>query len=152
MRKYLTVSTQHTFQRCLLVDTTSRRRTTSNHRWKNVMCFNVGIYNVEQRWINVAYFNVDMDNIRQRWNNVVIFNIEFHNVGKNRKMLWKWMFPKRTKKKKDILNWIHGIQSFNYYFIIFFTLLPVLIGICRRVLVKPRKLLKDHDEYCIART
>ena len=34
------------FQRCLLVDATSRRGTTSNQRWSNVMYFNVEIYNV----------------------------------------------------------------------------------------------------------
>ena len=33
--------------------------------------------------------------------------------------LWKWPFPKRTKQ--IISNRIHGIRSFNYYFIIFFT-------------------------------
>ena len=52
------------FQRFLLADTTSRRGTTSNQRWNNVVYFNVGIYNVEQRRINVVYFNVDMNNVR----------------------------------------------------------------------------------------
>ena len=89
---------------CLLVDTTSRCGTTSNQRWKSVMYCNVGINNIEQRRINVVYFNVDMNNVRQCWNNVAIFNVEFYNVGKRRKTLWKWPFPKRTKT--DILNWI----------------------------------------------
>ena len=61
------------FQRCRLVDTRSRRGTTSNQPWNNVVYFNVGIYNVELRLINVVYFNVDMNNVRQRRNNVVIF-------------------------------------------------------------------------------
>ena len=30
-------------------------------------------------------------------------------------MLWKWAFPKRTKKK-IISEWIHWIQSFHYFF------------------------------------
>ena len=70
------------FQRCLLVDATSRRGTMSNQRWNNVVYFNVERYNVKQRRINVVYLNVDMNNVRQRRNNVVIFNVEFYNVGK----------------------------------------------------------------------
>ena len=64
--------------------------------------------------------------------------------------LWRWPFLKRTKK--IISNKIHGIESFNNYFITFFTLLTMLRGICRRVLARPRKFLKDHRRYCIART
>ena len=60
---------------------TSRRRTTSNQRWNNVVYVNVKIYNVEQRWNNVLFFNVKINNLRQRRNNVVIFNVDFHNVG-----------------------------------------------------------------------
>ena len=36
-------------QRCFQVDTKSRRRTTSNQRWNNVVYVNVEIYNVQQR-------------------------------------------------------------------------------------------------------
>ena len=54
------------FQRCLLVDTTSRRGTTSNQRWNNILYFIAGLDNVEQRRINVVYFKVDMNNVRQR--------------------------------------------------------------------------------------
>ena len=64
--------------------------------------------------------------------------------------LWKWSFLKITKQ--IISNKIHGIQSFNYCFIIFFTLLPTLKGICWRVLARLRKFFKDHERYCIART
>ena len=49
--------------------------------------------------------------------------------------LRKWTFPKRAKK--IILNLIHWIQSFNY-----FTLLPILWGICWKILAN----------YYIART
>ena len=154
------------FQRCLLVDTTSRRETKSNQRSNNVVYFNVGIYNVEQcqinvvyfnvgiynveqRQTNVVYFNVDMNNIRQPRNNVAIFNVEFYSVGKRQNNVVKMTISKKNKNK-NISNRIHGIQNFNY-FIIFFTLLPMLRGICRRVLAKPRKFLKDHEKYCIAR-
>ena len=54
------------FQRCLLDDTTSRRGTTSNQRWNNVLYFIAGIDNVEQRRINVVYFKVDINNVTQR--------------------------------------------------------------------------------------
>ena len=32
------------------------------------------------------------------------------------------------------------------------TLLPMLRGICRRVFAKPRKFLKNHEKYAVART
>ena len=91
-----------------------------------------------------------MNNVRQRRNNVVIFNVEFHNVGKRRNNVVKMTISK--KSKKIISNRIHSIQSFNYYFIIFFTLLPMLRGICRKVLANTRKFLKVDEKYCIART
>ena len=64
--------------------------------------------------------------------------------------LWKWPFIKTTKQ--IISNKMHGIQTFNYYFVILFTLLPMLRGICWRVLARPRKFFKDRERYCIART
>ena len=85
------------FQRCLLVDTTSRRGATSNQRWSNVVYFNVGICNVEQRWINVVYFNVDINNVRQRRNNIVIFNVDMNNVGKRRNNVVKMTISKKNK-------------------------------------------------------
>ena len=95
-----------------------------------------------QRWINVVHFNGDINNVGQRRNNVVIFNVEFHNVGKRPNNIAKMTISKKNKNK-NISNKILGIQSFNYYFIIF-TLLPILRGICQRVLAKSRKFLKDH--------
>ena len=64
--------------------------------------------------------------------------------------LWKWLFLKRTKQ--IISNRIQGIRSFNCYFIIFFTLLPMLSWICQRVLARPQKFFKYYERYCIART
>ena len=118
-------------QRCLLVDMTSRHDTTSNQRWNNVVYFNVGIYNIKQRWINAVYFNDDGSNVRQRRNNF-LFNVEIH----------KWPFLKKTRTKKIISNWIPWIQSFYCYFIIFFTLLPILRRICWRILAKKLKSWK----------
>ena len=71
-------------QRCFWVDMTSRRCTTSNQRWNNVVYVNVEIYNLEQRWNNIVFFNVELNNVTQRRNKVVIFNVDFHNVGKRR--------------------------------------------------------------------
>ena len=59
----------------------SRRRTTLNQRWNNVVFVNVEIDNVEQRRINILHFKVDLSNVRQRRNKVAIFNVDFHNVG-----------------------------------------------------------------------
>ena len=50
------------FQRCLLVETTSRRWATSN-----------------QCWNKAVYFNVNMNNVRQRRNNVVKMIISKNN-------------------------------------------------------------------------
>ena len=72
------------FQRCFLVDITSRSCTSSNKRWSNVVYVKDGIYNVEKRRINVVYFNVDFNNVRQRRNNVVIFIVDLHNVEPRR--------------------------------------------------------------------
>ena len=80
-------------------------------------CFNVVFWlirrrNVGKRQINVEtmYFNVDINNVRQRRNNVAILNVDMNKL----------------KKTKIISNRIYKIRSFNYYFIIFFTLLPML--------------------------
>ena len=58
--------------------------------------------------------------------------------------LWKWQFLNRTKQ--IISNRIHEIGSFNYYFIIFFTLLPVLIEYVEEYLQGRKKssnIMKD---------
>ena len=78
---------------------TSRRRTTSNLRWNNVVYVNVEIYNVQQRRINVAYFNVDLNNVRQRRNNVVILNVNFHNVGQRRNNVANMTISKKIKPR-----------------------------------------------------
>ena len=43
------------------------------------------------------------------------------------------------------------IKSFNYYFIIFLTVLLMLRWICWRINAKPPDFLKNHEKYCIAR-
>ena len=123
------VSPQERFQRYFYVAfwLIRRRDVESTLKQRCVFqCWNL------QCWINVVYFNFDMNNGRQRRNNVVIFNVEFHNVGKRPSNIVKMTISKKNKNK-NISNKIHGIQSFNYYFIIF-TLLPMLRGIVKEYL------------------
>ena len=140
-------NTSTLFQRCLLVDTTSRRGAKSNQRWNNVVYFNVGIFNVEQRWINVVYFNVDMNNVETTLSFSTLIWTTLVNVETT---LWKWPFLKRAKQ--IISNRIHQIRSFCCYFIIFFTLLPMLSWIRRGVLARSQKFFKYYERFCIART
>ena len=73
---------------------TSRRRTTSNQRWNNVV-----YVNDEQRRINFLYSNVDINNVRPRRNNV-IFNVEFHNVDQSRNNVLNINICKKLKRTK----------------------------------------------------
>ena len=124
------------------------RRTTSNKRWNNVAYLNVGIYNVEQCRIMVAYFNVDVNNVRQNRNNVVLFNFEFYSVGQPGSTVVKIAISKKNdnnnKKSLQFNNWI---RSFNCYFLISFTLLPILRRICWRILAKPQ-ILSSWKKLC----
>ena len=135
------------FQRCLLVGTTSRRGTTSDQRWNNVVYFNVGICNVESTLCISTLIWTTLDNVEAT---LSFSTSSFTTLVNVETTLWKWPFLKITKQ--IISNKIHGSQSFNYYFIILFTLLPMLRGLCWRVLARLRKLFKDHERYCIART
>ena len=93
--KYNPANISTSVPRCFWVDMTSRRRTTSNQRWNNVVYVNVEIYNVEQRWNNAVFFNVELNNVRQRRNYVVIFNADFHNVGQRQNNVVEWPFEKK---------------------------------------------------------
>ena len=133
-------------QRGLLVDMTSRRRPTSNQRWKNVAYLNVVIKNVKQCRIIVAYFNVDVNNVRQCRNSDVLFKVKFYNVGQRANNVVKITIAKMNKKNHFKL--IHWIQSFNCYFIILFTLLLILRAICWRILAKSQKLRSWKNLCC----
>ena len=54
--------------------------------------------------------------------------------------------PFRKEQKK--LFQIEYNQSFNCYFIVVFTLLPILWGICWRILAKPQKLRSWNIQHC----
>ena len=81
-----------------IIDMTSRRRTTSNQQWKNVVYVKANICNFEQPRTNVVYFNVNLNNIRQRQNNAVIFNVDFHKVAKRRNNVVNMTIWKKVKK------------------------------------------------------
>ena len=121
-----------------------------------VSTFSFGQYNVAT-WDNVKSMLkqrcVFQRYNSQRWINVVYFNIDMNNIGKHRNNVLKMTISKKNKNTNRIqTNRIHTIQSFNYYFIFFFTFLPMLKGICQKVLAQPRKFSKDYETYCIART
>ena len=137
------------FQCCLLVDTTSRHGTTSNQCWNNAMYFNVGILttsnNIESTLCISMLIWTTLDNIET----MLSFSMSsFTTLVNVETMLWKHPFPKRIKKIQiKSSNRMHEIESFNYYLIIFFTLLPMLRGTCKRVLAKPQssyKIMKNN--------
>ena len=66
-------------------------------------------------------------------------------------MLWNLPFPKNNNNNNNNKNYfklIHWIQSFNFCFIILFSLLPILRGICWRILGKPQKLRSWKKQCC----
>ena len=76
-----------------------------------------------------------LDNVEAVKTTLSFLTSNFATLVNVKTTLRKWTFPKRAKK--IILNLIHWIQSFNY-----FTLLPILWGICWKILAN----------YYIART
>ena len=114
-------------------------------------------------WCDVATW----DNVIQRWNNVVYFNVEIYNVEST--LTWTTLDNVKTTSfstssfltlvnvettlsKKINSNRIPGIQSFNYYFIIF-TCSPCSEGSMTKSPCKATKVLKRlwkilHCNYC----
>ena len=137
------------FQRCLLVDTTSWRQLqlsvetklcvltmefTLSNNVESMLCISTLI------WTTLG--NVETTLSLSTSNFTTLVNVEA--------TLWKWPFIKQTKQIMS--NRIHGTQTFNYYFIIFFTLLTMLRGICPRVFARQRKFFRDLKTYSIAST
>ena len=144
---------QQTFQRCFSVVLWLMRRRDVWQRQINVeTTLNISTLefttscNVQSTLCISALTWTTLDNVETT---LSFLTSSFTTLVNVETRLWKWLFLKRTKK--IVSNRIHGVQSFNSCFIIF-TLLPMLRGICRRVLAKPRKFLKDYEKYCIART
>ena len=125
---------------------TSRRRTTSNQCWNNVVYVNVEIYNVQQRWNNVVYFNVELNNVRQRRNNVVIFNVDFHNVGQRRNNVADMTIWKKNKPRFK-----NKIIFFSFKEYAELKIFLILRGICKRIFAEPQKFLK-HLIYWITKS
>ena len=123
---------------------TSRRRTTSNQHWSNVVYVNVEIYNVQQRWNNVVYFNIELNNVRQRQNNVYL-NIGFHHVGQRRNNVANKTISQKNyaliQKQINIFE-LQGIcrtQNLLQFF-------SILRGICKRIFAEPQKFRSSRPE------
>ena len=133
------VWTHQTFQRCFNVIFWLMRRRDVGQRQINVetiLCISTLDFttsnNVESMLCISTLIKTTLDKVETTLSFSTLVNVET--------TLWKWPFLKRIKQ--IISNRILGIRSFNYYFIIFFTLLPMLSWICRRVLARPRKFFK----------
>ena len=125
---------------------TSRRRTTSNQRWNNVVYVNVEIYNVEQRWNNAVFFNVELNNVET----TLSFSTSiFTTLGNVETTLRIWPFEKKKasiQKQNNIFE-LQGIcwtQNLLQFF-------PILRGICKRIFAEPQKFLK-HRIYWIIKS
>ena len=153
-RKNSQIYTQQTFQRCFnVVFWLIRRRDVGQRQFNVETTLHISTLefttsnNVESMLCISTLIWTTLGNVETT---LSFSRSSFTTLVNVKTTLWKWPFLK--KKQQIIPNRIHGIQSFNYYFIIFFTLLPMLRGICRRVRARPRKFFKDHERYCIART
>ena len=153
-KNLLTLSSQQIFQRCFnVVFWLIQRHDVGQHQInvETTLCISTLEFttsnNVESKLCISTLIWTTLENVETT---LSFSTSSFTTLVNVETTLWKWPFLKRTKK--IVSNRIHGIQSLNYYFIIFFILLPALRGICRRVLANPRKFLKDHEKYCIART
>ena len=147
------IPSQQTFQRCFNVVFCLIQRRDVGQRQINVettLHISTLEFTTSNNVKSMLYISTLIwNNVRQR-RDIVVSTSSFTALVNVETTLWKWPFLKITKQ--IISNRIHGIQSFSYYFIIFFTLLPILRGICWRVLARPQKLFKDRKRYCISRT
>ena len=122
-------------QRCRFINMLSWHWPTSNQCWNNVVFSTSNQRCVFHRWCQTTSHNVETTLIFSTWGFTTFVNDETK--------LWKWPFPKITTSK-IISNWIHWIESFNYYFIIFSFLFPILRGnilknTCKAAKIKIRK-------------
>ena len=146
--------TQQTFQRCFNVVFWLIRCRDVGQRKTNVeiaLCISTLEFttsnNVESMLCISTLIWTTLDNIETTLSFSTLIWTTLVNVETT---LWKWPFLKRAKQ--IISNRIHEIRSFCCYFIIFFTLLPMLSWIRRRVLARPQKFFKYYERFSIART
>ena len=146
-------ATQQTFQRCFNVVFWLIRRCDVGERHINVeTTFYISTLgfttsnNVESILCTSTLIWTTLDNVKTTLSFLMSSFTTLVNVETT---LWKWPFLKRTIQ--IISNRIYRIQSFNYYFTIFFTLLPMLKEICLRTFARLRNFIKNHERYYIAR-
>ena len=111
---------------------------------RSISAFSVRKQQTFKRCFNVVFLLIQSRDMKQRETNVEstlrISMLIWTTLDNVETTLWKWPFPKMTKK--IILNSIHWIESFNYYFIILFILFRILGRICWRILAMSQKFLK----------
>ena len=99
------------FQRWLLVDMTSQRGTTSNQRWNNVFISTLEfttLKNVETSLFISTLMWTTLDKVET----MLFFSTSsFTTLVNTEETLWKWPFPKKTKK--IISNWITEYTEFK---------------------------------------
>ena len=122
---HLEVISQQTFQRCFNVVFRLVRRRDVRPRQINVeptLCILTLEFtmsnNVESMLCISTLIWTTLDNVETTLSFSTLICTTLVNIET---AFWKWQFLKRTKQ--IISNWIHEIGSFNYYFMIFFTLL-----------------------------
>ena len=84
------------FQCCLLVDMTSRRGTTSNQRWNNVVYFNVRFYKVESTLCISTLIWATLDTVETT---LSFSTSSFTTLVNVETTFCKWPFLKGTGKK-----------------------------------------------------
>ena len=111
---------------------------------RSISAFSVRKQQTFKCCFNVVFLLIQSRDMKQRETNVEstlrISMLIWTTLDNVETTLWKWPFPKMTKK--IILNSIHWIESFNYYFIILFILFRILGRICWRILAMSQKFLK----------
>ena len=153
-------------QRSCYVDMMSRRRTTSNQRWNNVVYVNVEI-------CNVVYFSLDINNVAQCQNNIVIFNVERDSwrwsKSKQRgeyeyditiyemlKRAKKYFWASKKKKKKKTENKKLKLNTLNFKFRPLFQNLVDFIPHFKRYIekniCKAAKIFMTSRKCCITET
>ena len=104
------------FQRCHLVYMTSRRQRQRQINIETTLCISALECTTSSKVEPTLCISMLIWTILDYLETTLSFSTtSFTTLVNVETMLWKWAFPKRTKKK-IISKWIHWIQSFHYFF------------------------------------
>ena len=133
------------FQRCHLVYMTSRRQRQRQINIETTLCISALECTTSSKVEPTLCISMLIWTILDYLETTLSFSTtSFTTLVNVETMLWKWAFPKRTKKKSFQNEYTEFKVS-----IIF--LLPMLREMCWRNLAEQQKFLKDHEKYCTAR-